>query len=274
MGRRRKLKADEAKFLLIIIVALIVGIIKAITFVMNLIYEAYTKFKIKVHNAWLNPETKKIIIISTVLVIFFILFIVISILRYKKIKKERLQKEEEERIKQEEQERKRIERAEARRWALEEKRRREQLLKEKLEAEQREKERLEKEYQHGYRDDMDGYEYEKYCTDLFKYFSWDAKTTPKSGDFGADVIAKKDGIKIVAQCKKYKENVGYNAVKEVFTAKTINNADYAIVITNSDYTRSAKIGANETGVILIRHPDLEETLNTILEKTITKKEEE
>ncbi len=128
---------------------------------------------------------------------------------------------------------------------------------------QLEKERLEREYRNGYRDDMTGYEYEKYCADLFTYFGWNARTTKKSGDYGADVIATKDGIKIVAQCKKWKGSVGFDAVKEVFTAKTINKADYAIVITNSHFSKAAKQGAKDTGVILIRHPELEDLLENL-----------
>lgn len=127
----------------------------------------------------------------------------------------------------------------------------------------KEEERLKKEYQHGYRNDMDGYQYESYCADLFKYFGWDAKSTKKSGDFGIDIIAKKNNITIVAQCKHYSGAVGFDAVKEVVTGKTIIKADYAIVITNSTYTPNAKKGAKETGVILLRHPDLENWLKTI-----------
>lgn len=114
------------------------------------------------------------------------------------------------------------------------------------------------------RDDMTGYEYEQYCADLFKYFSWDAKATRKSGDFGADVIATKNGIKIVAQCKKWKGSVGFDAVKEVFTAKTINKADHALVITNIHFLDAARKGAKDTGVILVRHTDLKECLEKVI----------
>lgn len=123
--------------------------------------------------------------------------------------------------------------------------------------------RLKREYQHGYRDDMNGYEYEKYCADLFSYFGWNAKATIKSGDYGVDVIAVKNGIKIVAQCKHYSGNVGFDAVKEASTGKIINSAKYALVITNSSYTPSAKEGAKKTGVILLRHSVLEQWLESI-----------
>ncbi len=142
----------------------------------------------------------------------------------------------------------------------------ERIKRKREEWEKKEKERLEKEYQYGYRDDMNGYEYETYCADLFKYFSWDAKTTKKSGDFGADVIAEKNGIKIVAQCKKWNGKVGYSAVKEIFTAKEINKADYALVITNSDFTKSAYKGAQKTDVILTRHAELKSCLEEIISK--------
>ena len=127
-----------------------------------------------------------------------------------------------------------------------------------------EQEKLKKQYQYGYRDNMTGYEYEQYCANLFRCYGWEAEVTPKSGDFGVDVIAKKNDIKIVVQCKKWNGSVGFNAVKEVFTGKTINKADYAIVITNSNFSQAAKKGAKDTGVILIKHSELEDCLNGLL----------
>ncbi len=140
--------------------------------------------------------------------------------------------------------------------------------------EEEERKRLEKEYQCGYKDDMTGYEYEQYCADLFNYFSWNAETTKKSGDCGGDVVAKKEGIKIIAQCKHYKGKVGIDAVKEVYLSKTIYGADYAIVITNSDYTRQAKKAAKDAEVVLLRHPDLEDWLKTILDNKESKEDKE
>lgn len=184
--------------------------------------------------------------------------------RLANIKAEEGRKAEEERRKLaaiEAEKRRKIEakKAEEERLRIEEEKRLAAIKKEKerqkvIEAERL---RLEREYQYGYRDDMTGFEYEEYCADLFRCFNWKTEVTKKSGDFGVDVIAKKKGITIVAQCKKYtKQKVGFDAVKEAFTAKALNNADFAIVITNSEFAKSAIKGAEGTHVKLLRHPDL------------------
>ena len=136
--------------------------------------------------------------------------------------------------------------------------------KERIRAIERERQRLEREYQHGYTDDMTGYEYERYCTGLFINFNWDAKTTKLSGDSGGDIIATKNGIKIVAQCKKWTNKVNFRAVEEVWAAKGIYKTHYAIVITNSNYTKQAIRDAKKLGVVLLRHPELEDWLQKLI----------
>ena len=73
----------------------------------------------------------------------------------------------------------------------------------------------------------------------------------KSGDFGADVIAR--GFlfrKIVVQCKCYSGKVGVKAVQEAYTAKRFYNASRAAVATNSEFTKSARLLAKRCGVEL------------------------
>lgn len=75
-------------------------------------------------------------------------------------------------------------------------------------------------------------------------------TTGGSGDFGADVVAEKDGMKYVIQCKYYSSSVGVKAVQEVFSSKIHYRAHIAVVATNSVFTKAAKTLAEETGVLL------------------------
>ncbi|MBO4856961.1 MAG: restriction endonuclease [Treponema sp.] len=261
MGRRKKItKNDIYGYGILIIVGAIVALGYGIIQFLSLVGETIQTFIDFLISLWKEPETRMpLIYVSAGCLVLLIIIITLIVKHCKKIKKEKEEfykkLDEEDRIRREKA------RLEALRRVEEERRADERR---KKEAEERERERLRKEYQHGYRDDMTGYEYEQYCADLFKYFNWNAKATKKSGDFGADVIATKDGIKIVVQCKKWKGSVGFEAVKEVFTAKTINKADYAIVITNSHFSQAAKQGAKDTGVILIRHPELEDCLKNLL----------
>ncbi|AFN57461.1 restriction system protein [Zymomonas mobilis] len=115
---------------------------------------------------------------------------------------------------------------------------------------------------------MDPFDYEQYCALLLKNNGWNAQATQKSGDQGADVIAIKSGIRIVVQCKLYTKSVGNSAVQQVHTAKTFQDAQAAIVVTNSTFSKPARQAAATTGVYLIHHAQLVDTANEILEKLI------
>lgn len=76
------------------------------------------------------------------------------------------------------------------------------------------------------------------------------QVTEKSGDFGADILAEKDGVKYVIQCKHYSSAVGIEAIQQIYAAKIYYSAHVAVVATNSVFTKAAKILADETGVLL------------------------
>lgn len=61
-------------------------------------------------------------------------------------------------------------------------------------------------------DRMDGLEFEAYLQQLFKTLGYTVTLTPPSGDYGADLILKKQGKTISVQAKRYKSNVGIKAV--------------------------------------------------------------
>ena len=100
-------------------------------------------------------------------------------------------------------------------------------------------------------DITDGYQYELVTKEMFALLDWETLVTPKSGDQGADLIIEKYGLKFVVQCKFYSNPVGNKAVQEVIAAKGFYDAWGAIVVTNSDYTKSARQLAESHGVILL-----------------------
>ena len=87
--------------------------------------------------------------------------------------------------------------------------------------------------------ELNGYEFEEYLKSLFELLGYTAIQTSLSGDQGADLILSKDDEKIVVQAKKYEENVSNKAVQEVAAAKNYYEADKAMVVTNSSFTKSA-----------------------------------
>ena len=44
--------------------------------------------------------------------------------------------------------------------------------------------------------------YERFCSILLEHNGWNVSLTKNSGDFGADIIANKNGHKMVVQCKQ------------------------------------------------------------------------
>lgn len=113
--------------------------------------------------------------------------------------------------------------------------------------------------------------YEDITPEKFEYLfsqhlnklGWEANTTKASGDQGADVVAEKNGLRLVAQCKLYSSPVGNSAVQEVFSAKEFYKADIAVVVTNNNFTKSAKQLAESTGVFLIHYTQTEDFDNLI-----------
>lgn len=89
---------------------------------------------------------------------------------------------------------------------------------------------------------MNGYDYEQFLAESLRVQGYtDVTVTPKSRDFGADVIAtNKHGEKICFQCKHYSGIVGIESVQEIAAAKKHYGCDRGAVVTNSKFTEAAK----------------------------------
>ncbi|WP_084299180.1 restriction endonuclease [Bradyrhizobium sp. WSM1743] len=105
-------------------------------------------------------------------------------------------------------------------------------------------------------DIADPIEFERWCAEQLRAQGWDARTTKGSGDQGADVIAEREGVRVVLQCKLYSKAVGNKAVQEAYAAMQFEEADLACVVTNAAYTKAARALAGQTGVLLLHRDDL------------------
>jgi restriction system protein len=97
---------------------------------------------------------------------------------------------------------------------------------------------------------LSGEEFELFLKAHFTKMGYSVSLTPKSGDYGADLILKKNGEKIIVQAKRYKGSVGISAVQEVIGAKAYYKGKKALVVTNSYFTPAAKELASKTDVTL------------------------
>ena len=118
-------------------------------------------------------------------------------------------------------------------------------------AQWREREKL----RNSYVLNLSPYEYEEYVAEELRREGFtDVDTTPKSGDFGADVLAMDGERRVCVQCKRYAPGhpVGVKAVQEIYSAKAYYGCDDAYLYTTSEFTKAAMEMANELGVVLVR----------------------
>lgn len=105
-------------------------------------------------------------------------------------------------------------------------------------------------------DHLEGEKFEEYAKALFEEKGYKVQLTPKSHDYGADLLAKKNDELTVIQAKRYKNNVGVSAIQQIVAAKAYYKADKCIVITNHYFTKSAKKLARANNVKLIDRNNL------------------
>jgi restriction system protein len=119
-------------------------------------------------------------------------------------------------------------------------------------------------------DKMNGIDFEHYIRELYIKQGYIANTTNTSHDFGADIIAKKNNEKICIQAKRYNKNinVGISAVQEVIGSINYYKANKGIVITTSNFTKSAIQLSQKNNITLIDRTELQ----SMIFKTIKTKQ--
>lgn len=98
---------------------------------------------------------------------------------------------------------------------------------------------------------MTGHDFEKYCAHLLSLNGFTSiSVTRDSGDQGIDIIAYKGDVKYGIQCKLYSSHVGNSAVQEAYSGKDFYKCQIGAVLTNNDFTDSARELADSLGVLL------------------------
>lgn len=105
---------------------------------------------------------------------------------------------------------------------------------------------------------MTALEYEQYCAALLRAGGWTVRLTPATGDSGADLVAEKDDLRLVVQCKRHLAPVGNKAVQEVHSAVRLYFGDIACVVAPSGFTRQAQQEACGLSIHLLHHSALSE----------------
>ena len=115
-------------------------------------------------------------------------------------------------------------------------------------------------------DDMSPSEFEAFCAEELQRNGWETRVTLQSRDQGVDVIAEKDRMRIVLQCKLYTSPVGNSAVQEAAAGRAHEQADFGIVVSNQRYTEPAEQLAGTNGILLLHYRDLKD-LSSLLHTT-------
>ena len=98
---------------------------------------------------------------------------------------------------------------------------------------------------------LSGTEFEEFLYYLFLNMGFEVTLTPKSHDYGADLILKIHNKTIVVQSKLYtSHSIGVSSVQEVYSSIKYYNADLGIVVTNSQFSKNSINLANSTNVLL------------------------
>lgn len=98
---------------------------------------------------------------------------------------------------------------------------------------------------------LSGNEFEEFLYYLFLNMGFEVILTPKSHDYGADLILKTRNKTIVVQSKLYHNHtIGISSVQEVYSSIKYYNADLGIVVTNSKFSKNSINLANSTNILL------------------------
>ncbi len=100
-------------------------------------------------------------------------------------------------------------------------------------------------------DELEGHDFEYYCADILKKNGFlDVEVTKGSGDFGADILAEKDGVSYAIQCKCYDKPIGVKAIQEVYAGKDYYDCMVGVVMTNQYFTAPAVELARKLKIML------------------------
>ena len=100
-------------------------------------------------------------------------------------------------------------------------------------------------------DEMEGHDFEYYCAELLEGMGFaEVEVTKGSGDFGADILAEKDGISYAIQCKCYDKPIGVRAVEEIYAGRDYYDRMVGVVMTNQYFTQPAVDMAKKLNILL------------------------
>lgn len=87
--------------------------------------------------------------------------------------------------------------------------------------------------------------FEQYVGILLERSGYRVRRTGGSGDRGIDLLARRDGVTYVVQCKRYEETVGPSTVRELIGAMTNAGIRRGFLVTTSGFSSGARLAARK-----------------------------
>jgi restriction system protein len=88
-------------------------------------------------------------------------------------------------------------------------------------------------------DEMSGVEFEEFVAAQLRTRGWAVTHTAGAGDYGVDLVAQKDGVRMAIQCKRLAKAVGVAAVQQVVSGALHHGCNQTVVVTNQGFTKAA-----------------------------------
>jgi restriction system protein len=109
--------------------------------------------------------------------------------------------------------------------------------------------------------------FEQFTGLLFRRMGYVVKITTASADKGVDLFLEKDGRSAIAQCKKYKGNVGQPVVRDFYGTMIHNKADQGYIVTTGTFSLPAQNWARGKQIHLVDGAELMDWAESLLTST-------
>jgi len=117
-------------------------------------------------------------------------------------------------------------------------------------------------------DKMSGEEFEDKVRVLFEDLGYMVEGTPRSGDWGADLIVSKGGARTAVQVKCYRGSVDQKAVREAIGSKPKYGCSESMVVINRKFTKGAielaRVNKYFSGTVMLLLRCFKRRLNYVL----------
>jgi hypothetical protein len=99
--------------------------------------------------------------------------------------------------------------------------------------------------------DLDWRQFEELVGQVFRSRGWLVERTQEEGDGGADLILHRGGDRALAQCKRWRPDIGVAEVRSFYGVMAAENIKTGFFVTTSFFTPEAERFARDVGIRLI-----------------------